>query len=1084
MKKQFLFSLLALSAATGAKADGNEARLLRFPATNGTDIVFSYAGDLYTAPIAGGEARRLTSHVSYEIFPRFSPDGKTIAFTGEYDGNREVYIIPADGGEPRRLTYTATNARDDVGDRMGPNNIVMTWTPNGEGVVYRNRISDGFDGRLWTAPLSDGMPQALPLPEGGFCSYAPDGKRMAYNRVFREFRNWKYYRGGMADDIWLYDPDAKKVENLTNNVAQDICPMWIGDDIYFISDRDRTMNLFVYHTATRQTEKITDYTDYDIKFPSTDGKQIVYEHAGYLYRFDPQTGKNEQIRITLNAENIYARTEQKHVADYVTAARLSADGKRLAVTARGEVFDVPATKGVTRNISRTPGANEREADWSPDGRYIAYISDRTGETEIYLQPAEGGEPVQLTTGNDTYIRSLSWSPDSKTVLYTDRKNRIVTVDVASKTKNIVMQNPEQEFYGVNFSPDSRWITYTKPAANDFSVVYVYNLDTKQEYPVTEKWYNSSSPVFSTDGKYLIFESDRDFNPIYGRLEWNHVYTRMGGIYLALLTNDTPSPFLPADEAVNSDKEEEAGKVPAKDAKKKDIKTEDKAVEIAPEGIAGRIVKLPLSAGNYWNLYSDGQTVWYYGDNGTHAFSLKDQKDELIAENAVMAPMDGSKKVLYMRGNSLYVGELSTQKVTLDNKVCLDDMVAPIDYQQEWAQIFDEAWRAYRDGFYVENMHEVDWKAIKEKYAVLLPYVKTRLDLNYIIGAMIAELACGHAYVNPGEYPKPERIGMGLLGAELSRDEQTGFYRIDRILPGAPYSEKLRSPLTEPGMNIEEGDYITAIDGVPTTSVRNIYQLLIGKAGVLTELSVSSKAAADGARKVVVRPTDNEYPLYHYNWVQKNLRRVEEATDGRVGYIYIPDMGPEGLNEFARYFYPQLDKEALIIDDRANGGGNVSPMIIERLLRKPYRMTMSRTSTRTGTIPDATQYGPKILLINKYSASDGDLFPWSFKANKLGTVIGTRTWGGIVGISGSLPYMDGTDIRVPFFTNYDAKTGQWIVENHGVDPDILIDNDPIREQSGTDQQLEKAIEVALEQLKERKPLPGVPEPRTMKDLGVK
>ncbi len=1084
MKKQFLFSLLALSAATGAKADGNEARLLRFPATNGTDIVFSYAGDLYTAPIAGGEARRLTSHVGYEIFPRFSPDGKTIAFTGEYDGNREVYIIPADGGEPRRLTYTATNARDDVGDRMGPNNIVMAWTPNGEGVVYRNRISDGFDGRLWTAPLSDGMPQALPLPEGGFCSYAPDGKRMAYNRVFREFRNWKYYRGGMADDIWLYDPDAKKVENLTNNVAQDICPMWIGDDIYFISDRDRTMNLFVYHTATRQTEKITDYTDYDIKFPSTDGKQIVYEHAGYLYRFDPQTGKNEQIRITLNAENIYARTEQKHVADYVTAARLSADGKRLAVTARGEVFDVPSTKGVTRNISRTPGANEREADWSPDGRYIAYISDRTGETEIYLQPAEGGEPIQLTTGNDTYIRSLSWSPDSKTVLYTDRKNRIVTVDVASKTKNIVMQNPEQEFYSVNFSPDSRWITYTKPAANDFSVVYVYNLATKQEYPVTEKWYNSSSPVFSTDGKYLIFESDRDFNPIYGRLEWNHVYTRMGGIYLALLTNDTPSPFLPADEAVNSDKEEEGGKVPAKDAKKKDIKTEDKAVEIAPEGIAGRIVKLPLSAGNYWNLYSDGQTVWYYGDNGTHAFSLKDQKDELIAENAVMAPMDGSKKVLYMRGNSLYVGELSTQKVTLDNKVCLDDMVAPIDYQQEWAQIFDEAWRAYRDGFYVENMHGVDWKAIKEKYAVLLPYVKTRLDLNYIIGAMIAELACGHAYVNPGEYPKPERIGMGLLGAELSRDEQTGFYRIDRILPGAPYSEKLRSPLTEPGMNIEEGDYITAIDGVPTTSVRNIYQLLIGKAGVLTELSVSSKAVADGARKVVVRPTDNEYPLYHYNWVQKNLRRVEEATDGRVGYIYIPDMGPEGLNEFARYFYPQLDKEALIIDDRANGGGNVSPMIIERLLRKPYRITMSRTSTRTGTIPDATQYGPKILLINKYSASDGDLFPWSFKANKLGTVIGTRTWGGIVGISGSLPYMDGTDIRVPFFTNYDAKTGQWIVENHGVDPDILIDNDPIREQSGTDQQLEKAIEVALEQLKERKPLPGVPEPRTMKDLGVK
>ncbi len=1081
-KKQVLFSLLVLSVTAGAKAGGDEARLLRFPATNGTDVVFSYAGDLYTAPLSGGEARRLTSHIGYEIFPRFSPDGKTIAFTGEYDGNREVYVIPAGGGDPHRLTYTSTNARDDVGDRMGPNNIVMTWTPDGQNVVYRNRIGDSFQGRLWTVPADGGMPQAMPLPEGGFCSYSPDGTRMAYNRVFREFRSWKYYRGGMADDIWLYDPEAGKVENLTDNVAQDICPMWIGNDIYFISDRDRTMNLFVYHTDTRQTEKVTNYTDYDIKFPSTDGKLIVYEHAGYLYRFDPQTRRAEQIHITLNAENIYARTEQKHVANLLTSAGLSADGKRVAVTARGEVFDVPATKGVTRNITRTPGANERGADWSPDGKYIAYISDRTGETEVYLQPAEGGDPIQLTTDNDTYIRSLQWSPDSKTVLYTDRKNRIVTVDVSSKTKTVVMQNPEREFYGVSFSPDSRWLTYTKPAANDFSVVYVYNLADRKEYPVTEKWYNSSSPAFSTDGKYLVFESDRDFNPIYGHLEWNHVYTRLGGIYLAMLAAGTPSPFLPADEAVNSGKEEESSEAKGKD-KKKEATAGDKTVKIDPEGIQGRIVKLPLDADNYRNLYSDGQAVWYFGNGGTHAFDLKEQKDELVAEDAMMSPVSGSKKVLYRKRRTLYTGELSTRKATLEKAVDLSDMVAPIDYSREWAQIFDEAWRAYRDGFYLENMHGVDWKAIREKYAVLLPYVKTRLDLNYVIGEMIAELACGHAYVNPGEYPKPERIDMGLLGAELSRDEKTGFYRIDKILPGAPYSDELRSPLTEPGMDIKEGDYITAIDGVSTASVDNIYRLLIGKAGVLTELGINSKASADGARKVVVKPTDNEYPLYHYNWVQNNLRRVEEATDGRVGYIYIPDMGPEGLNEFARYFYPQLDKEALIIDDRANGGGNVSPMIIERLLRKPYRMTMSRVSTRTSTVPDATQYGPKVLLINKYSASDGDLFPWSFKANGLGTVIGTRTWGGIIGISGSLPYMDGTDIRVPFFTNYDAKSGQWIVENHGVDPDILIDNDPILEQAGVDQQLEKAIEVALEQLKDRKPLPGVPAPRTMKDLGV-
>ena len=1078
MKKQLLISLLALGGLAGANA--GEARLLRFPATNGTEVVFSYAGDLYKVPLAGGEAQRLTSHIGYEIFPRFSPDGKSIAFTGEYDGNREVYLMSSEGGEPQRLTYTSTNERDDVGDRMGPNNVVLTWTKDGR-VVYRNRISDGFQGKLWTVSPQGGMPEALPLPEGGFCSYSPDGKRLAYNRVFREFRTWKYYKGGMADDIWLYDPAQKKVENITDNVAQDIMPMWIGEEIFFISDRDKTMNLFVYNTRTNATEKVTNYTDYDVKFPSTDGNIIVYEQAGYLYKLDPKTRRAEQIHITLNAENVYARTVQKHVADDIRSAGFSTDGKRLAITARGEVFDVPVEKGVTRNVSRTPGANERGADWSPNGQYIAYISDRTGETEIYLQPAAGGEPIQLTTGNDTYIRQLQWSPDSKTVLYTDRKNRIVTVDVATKTKKTVMQNPESEFYEVAFSPDSRWITYTKPASNQFSVVYVYNLAEGKEYPITEKWYNSSSPAFSTDGKYLVFESDRDFNPIYGRLEWNHVYTRMGGIYLAMLQADTPSPFLPQDEAVTATK---LGKGESKADKKAETsqKEEQKTVKIDPEGILTRIVKLPLSAGNYYNLFSNGKCVWYYNNGSTHAYDLEAQEDHTVAEGAMMLAAMGTDKVMYWKGNSFYIGTLGTGKASLEKAVDLSDMVAPVDYEQEWAQIFDEAWRAYRDGFYVENMHGVDWKAVKEKYAVLLPYVKTRLDLNYVIGEMISELACGHAYVNPGDYPKPERVPMGLLGAELSRDK-SGFYRIDKIIPGAPYSEKLRSPLTEPGMNVKEGDYITAIDGVSTATVDNIYQLLIGKAGVLTELSVNTKASAEGARKVVVEPTDNEYPLYHYNWVQNNIRRVEEATNGRVGYIYIPDMGPEGLNEFARYFYPQLDKEALIIDDRANGGGNVSPMIIERLLRKPYRMTMSRVSTQVGTIPDATQYGPKILLINKYSASDGDLFPWSFKANNLGTVIGTRTWGGIVGISGSLPYMDGTDIRVPFFTNYDAKTGRWIVENHGVDPDILIDNDPIQEQAGVDQQLEKAIEVALQQLKDRKPLPGVPAPRTLKDLGV-
>lgn len=1077
MKNKLLLSFLFAGTALVGQAD--EARLLRFPTTNGSDVVFSYAGDLYKVSLNGGEARRLTSHVGYEMFARFSPDGKTIAFTGQYDGNTEVYSMSSDGGEPKRLTYTSTNRRDDLGDRMGPNNVVLTWSPDGKKIVYRNRIGSGFTGKLWTISTEGGMPDVISLPEGGFCSYSPDGKKLAYNRVFREFRNWKYYKGGMADDIWIYDPTGKSVINITNNVAQDIMPMWIGNEIFFLSDRDRTMNLFVYNVQTKQIQKVTNYTDYDIKFPSSNGKLIVYEQGGFLYKLDPSTRQSVRIQISLSAENIYARKEMKNVESYVTSSSLSPDGSRLAVTARGEVFDVPAKDGVTRNIARTPGANERTAQWSPDGKYIAYISDRTGETEIWIQSVSGGEAIQLTKDNDTYIRSLQWSPDSKNILYTDRKNRIVLVDVVARSKKVVMQNPLSEFFGVNFSPDSQWITYTKPEKNNMSVVYVYHLTSGKEYPITEKWYDSSSPAFSSDGKYLIFSSERDFNPTYSQTEWNHVYNRMGCVYIALLSKDTPSPLLSKDAQV-SVKSEAQPKATDKSKKendtKKELKTATVTINIDAENIAERIIKLPLSSGYYGNFFSDGKKIWYYEGGSTKSFDLAERKEDTVAEGAAMGSyMFGSKKALFRKGRDWYVTDFPTAKVSWDNKVNLGNMIAPIDYPQEWAQIYDEAWRAYRDGFYLENMHGVDWKAMKAKYAALLPYVKCRLDLNYLIGEMIAELNCGHAYVNPGETVRAERINMGLLGAELKRDK-SGFYQIEKILPGANYRSELRSPLTEPGLKVKEGDYIIAVDGIPTSTVTNVYNLLIGKAGVLTELTVNDKASETGARKIVVNPIETEDPLYHYNWVQNNMKMVEKATNGRVGYIYIPDMGPEGLNEFSRYFYPQLDKEALIIDDRANGGGNVSPMILERLNREVYRATMSRVSTRIGTVPEGTLVGPKVCLINKYSASDGDLFPWGFRALGLGKLIGTRTWGGVVGISGSLPFMDGTDVRVPFFTSYDAKTGQWIIENHGVDPDILIDNDPIKEQMGEDQQLNKAIEVIMQELKDRKPLPKVPAPR--------
>ena len=1075
--KKTVFTIL-LVALAGVTALADEGRLLRFPTTNGSDVVFSYAGDLYKAPLSGGPAVRLTSHEGYEIFARFSPDGKTIAFTGQYDGNTEVYSIPAEGGSPVRLTWTSTNARDDLGDRMGPNNIVMGWSPDGKTVIYRNRIGDGFEGNLWTVPAAGGMSDRLPLPEGGFCCWSPDGTRLAYNRTFREFRTWKYYRGGQADDIWIWD--GTQVENITANDAQDIMPMWIGDEIYFISDRDHWMNVFVYNTQTKTTAKVTDFKEYDVKFPSTDGHLVVFENGGWLYKLDPATKQYAKIEITLNPEGIQARTERRDVSYRRTATSLSPKGDRLAVTARGEVFTVPVKPGVKRNLTQTPGANERGAQYSPDGKWIAWISDSTGETEIWLYNVEKELSAQLTTGSDTYIRALEWAPDSKTLLYTDRKNRIVTVGVPDGAKTVVMTCPEAEFRGVSWSPDGQWITYTRPATNELSVVYVYNLATKQEIAVTEKWYDSSSPLFSADGKYLIFNATQDLNPIYSQVEWNYAYTNMGALYIALLTRDGVSPFLPTDgERADAEKPAEKpaadkGGKGAKDKKAADKKTEPApgvTVRVDAEGITDRIIKIPAGTGWMRPVYGDEKGFWFAGRGGVQYFDFAKQEATPVADGAMSVV---GKKALVTAGGKTFVTDLPRSKAAPKDGIDLKGMYAEIDWHEEWAQIFDEAWRAFRDGFYLENMHGIDWPAMKAKYEVLLPYVQCRLDLNYVIGEMIGELTVGHSYVSPGEYKKAARVPMGLLGAEIVPAE--GVYQIKHILKGANYSPELRSPLTEPGMDVREGDYILAVDGVPASGVSSIYALLAGKAGVLTELTVNSTPSAAGARKVVVKPIADEYPLYHHEWVQKNVAYVEKASGGRIGYIYIPDMGAEGLNEFVRYYYPQLDKEALIVDDRANGGGNVSPMIIERLLRTPYRLTMYRGSTHTGKVPEGTFYGPKVCLINKYSASDGDLFPWSFKANGLGELIGTRTWGGIVGISGSLQYMDGTDIRVPFFTNYDAKTGEWIIENHGVDPDIWVDNDPVREAAGEDQQLDKAIEVLLKKLEDRKPLPGVPAPR--------
>ncbi len=1074
MKRVLL--LLVIQIAILFQLTGQEeARLMRFPAIHGDKLVFSYGGDLYTASTQGGIARKITADKGYEMFAKFSPDGKKIAFTGQYDGNTEVFLMDAQGGVPQRITYTATLSRDDISDRMGPNNIVMAWTPDGKSIIFRSRKNsfNDFVGQLYSVTEEGEIPTQIPLSGGGFCSFSPDGNKLAFNRVFREFRTWKYYRGGMADDIRIYDYKTGAITNITNNESQDIIPMWWKDNIYYLSDRDRIMNLFVYNTKTKETRKVTNYTDYDIKFPSLGDGRIVFEKGGYLYLMNLETEQVSKVKIIIADDKVTGRNTLKEVAKQIRSVDISPDGKRLAVSARGDIFSIPVEEGVTRNLTQSSGHHDRNTAWSPDGKWIAFVSDMTGEYEIYVQKSDGSEPPQqLTKKSKNYIYRIQWSNDSKKILWNDKLMRLQYVDLESKKTTLVCQSRLWEITQFNWSPDNKWIVYTDPQKNNMTRIVLYNLDTENKTFITDEWFSSSSPVFSADGKFIAFVSDRDFNPIYSAKEWNHAYRNMARIFLLPLTKDTKNPFAPENDEVSIDDMEEKEKEEEKE------KSDEETMTIDLDGIAERIIALPVRPASYGNIYVNKNRVYYvehyFGEKGTrfYMYDMDKKKEELLGDNMRFNVSSNGKKMLVASKGNYYVINIPTSKVTLKEAVKTDQLQTMINLEEEWQQIFDESWRQMRDFFYAENMHGVDWDFIYKKYNVLVPHVVNRNDLNYIIGEMIGELNVGHAYVNGGDKPSPERIQTGMLGAELSRDK-SGYYRIDKILRGQNWDKKLRSPLTEPGIKASEGNYIIAINGNHVNHTENIYQMLVGKAGHTIELTLSENPDTKGSWKIYIEPLAHEADLYYYAWVQDNINKVNKATNGRVGYLHIPDMGQGGLNEFVKHFYPQITKEALIIDDRGNGGGNVSPMIIERLRREVIRMSAPRNVKEPSTVPKEMIYGPIVLLVNEYSASDGDLFPYAFKKLNMGTVIGTRTWGGVIGIRGSLPFIDGGDLRKPEFGTYSSDTGEWMVEGYGVDPDITIENNPAEEYKGIDRQLEKAIEVVLEQLKEVKELPDKP-----------
>ncbi len=1093
--KKTLLVMVALLAAVGMADPGAqapaEARLLRFPAIHGNQVVFTYAGDLYTVPASGGVARRLTSDVGFEMFARFSPDGKTLAFTGQYDGNTEVYVMPAQGGVPVRTTWTATLGRDDVSDRMGPNNIVIGWK-NATQILFRSRRTEwnDFRGQLYLASVSGGPVEEVPLPRGGFGAFSADGTQLVYNRVFREFRTWKRYRGGMADDVWLHDFKTKTTTNLTNNPAQDIIPMWKGGKIYFASDRETSgrMNLYSYDVATKQTKKLTSHAEFDVKFPSMGDAAIVYEYGGWIYRLDLASEKSEKIPVTIAEDFDSGRPALVDVSRSVTNYEIAPDGSRAIFGARGDVFTVPAKHGPTRNLTMTPGVHERNSKWSPDGKWIAYVSDATGEDEIWIRPQDGrGAAVQVTSGGSNYKYQPLWSPDSKKLAWSDRNQRLHVVDIDTKAATQIAESASFEINDYSWSPDSKWVAYARPEVRAPQRVYLYSLDTRQTIPVTDGWFGSGEPVFSPDAKLLYFVSARSFNPTYGQTEFQHIYSDMSRIYFVTLARDTKNPLAPKSDEVKIKEEAK----PAAEAKPGEAKpaAEAKAAEpkkpegppatkVDADGLASRIAVIPTPPGNYRSLTAVGNRV-YYGRASTreaaalYVYDLDKQTETQVATGTgYEISADGKKMLLGQPGNRYAIVDTPTAKVEPREFLDLSDLKVTVDRRAEWRQIFNESWRQMRDFFYAPNMHGVDWPGIKKAYEPLLAHVNHRADLTYVIGEMISELNAGHAYVGGGDMPRPERIAMGLLGARFERDAQSKFFRITRIFKGQNWDPSLRSPLTEIGVDAKVGDFVIEIDGRSTAGLTDIWEALIGKAGKQVSLKLNGVASAQGAREVVVVPVDDERNLYYFDWVQTSLARVDKATNGRVGYMHIPDMGVPGLNEFAKYFYPQTGKEAMIVDVRSNGGGNVSPMIIERLRRELVLVDMARNGSPQ-TNPGAMIVGPKVLLADEFSASDGDLVTYRFKTYKMGPVVGKRTWGGVVGIRGTLPLLDGGVLNRPEFSRYDIEGKSWTIEGVGVEPDIVVDNDPAKEYAGEDQQLERAITEILALLKTK---PGTLAPK--------
>lgn len=1086
-----------------------EGRLMRFPDVYKDKIVFFYAGDLWLGSTSGGVAHRITTNPGRELFPKFSPDGKWIAFTGQYDGNFNVYVMPAEGGQPRQLTFYQGSAQP-LSDRMGIHNEVVTWYPDSKRIVFLSRrdASNGWIKRPFSVSIEGGLPEPLPVDQGGLTSFSPDGSKMAYNVIFRNFRTWKRYTGGLAQAITIYDLKNNTSEDVPHTDWTDTFPMWHGNTIYFTSDRgsDHHFNLYSYDLGSKQVEQLTHFDEFDVMWPSLGPDAIIFENAGYLYTFDFDSKQPKKLSVSLPGERDQTMKHWVNAAKNVTDFDIAPDGKRAVFAARGDVFTVPAKEGSIRNLTRTAGIREKSVTWSPDGRSIAYVSDRTGEDEIYVSPQDGiGKEQQITSGYKGFKFGPQWSPDSKKLAWADKDLKLWWIDVTDKKPVQVDQGKFGEITNYAFSADSKWLAYDKNADTGYSIVYLYSLGDRKITPITTSMTNSYAALFDPEGKYLYFLSDRDFNEVLGNIDFEFANPKTTRVYVVTLRKDEASPFPAMSDETEIKKEEPTeppptpGKVSSKGEKKpeakegekdKDKESKDKEKDkekpkdfrIDLDGIQDRVVALPTDPTSIRTFlvakgYIYYSTVPVQGLSGplpgessaVRVFDLKEKKEKTLIENVERFALsfDGSKVLYEAAGGpnghmyGIIDAKPDTPKKVGDGTINLAGMKLEVDPPQEWKDVFNEVWRQERDYFYEASMNGVDWQKMHDKYAQLLPYAADRYSLTYIMGEMIGELSNSHTYVGGGDYPDLPHTNVGLLGADFEADN--GMYRFKKIYSGENWHAELRSPLTEPGVNVKEGDYLIAINGRPLRVPQNPFEMLVNTANETVSLTVNSKPSADGARTVQVKPIADEEDLRENYWIEANRKKVEAATNGRVGYIYIPDMGAPGLNAFVKQYFPQIRKEGLIIDVRYNGGGFVDQLIFERLRRVLAGMDSSRNS-ESGTVPPNVFHGSMLAITNHYAASDGDIFSYFFKYYKLGPLIGTRTWGGVRGIRGQIPLMDGGYITRPEFARYDLNS-KWVVENKGVQPDVIVDNRPEDFVKGKDTQLDKAIDMVMKSIQQ-------------------